>query len=189
MQITINIDPNLPRWLKRVAMYAGVPASLVVASVAYAQLDAPTFGAGDKLSATAMNGAFKTLTDAINGMAGQLAAHDTAISDLKKNADALAANAQSNINAAALAAQCRSSGGHFLTQAAAGKRCDVVCAGQGPCSGNAPATCRSGWKAFGTWGGAIYSYGDECTTAAASPGNWCCCNFNGCVQQVFVPAP
>jgi len=182
MQITINIDPNLPRWLKRVAMYAGVPAFLVVAGAVYADVSVPNqFKGTDQLSATKMNDNFKALADAMNATAVKIAAHDTSIADLKK------IDVQANINAAALAAECRTSGGHFLTQAVAGKRCDVVCAGLGPCSGLPPATCRLGWKAFGSWGGGFYSYADECTTAAGTPGNWCCCNTNGCVQQAFVP--
>jgi microcystin-dependent protein len=67
MQITINIDPNFPRWLKRVAMYAGVPALLVVAGSVYADVSVPNhFNGTDLLSANKMNENFKAVADAVN---------------------------------------------------------------------------------------------------------------------------
>jgi hypothetical protein len=67
MQIVINIDPNVPRWLRRVVMYAAAPAVLAIATAVHADVAIPnSFATGDPLSSDKMNKNFEALRDAIN---------------------------------------------------------------------------------------------------------------------------
>ena len=79
MQITIKIDPTFPRWLRRLALHAGVPILLATAGAVYAQVgDLHQFEDGEVLSAETLNENFSALAEAIEAQATELAAATSA---------------------------------------------------------------------------------------------------------------
>jgi microcystin-dependent protein len=67
-----SVDVQLPRWLKRTAIFAGIPAAVLLGFLHYLRADVAvpnTFSDGDTLSATKMNANFSALQTGINTLA------------------------------------------------------------------------------------------------------------------------
>jgi formylglycine-generating enzyme required for sulfatase activity len=69
MHIKVDIDLEVPRWARALAVYAGVPAAVIlgVSTLVWADVTLPhTFQGGETLTAANLNASFEALRDAIN---------------------------------------------------------------------------------------------------------------------------
>ena len=82
MQVLIKIEERYLQLAKRLLLCIGAPALFLAAGIGYADITAPSFKAGDPLSASTMNAGFKTLTDAFNAQQATISALQGTVASL-----------------------------------------------------------------------------------------------------------